>query len=227
MRKQAFLHSRENHQREFQPLGRVQRHQRDLRMLVVLVGIADQSGVVEKLIECLPAVARVHGRIHQFAQVLNARVGLGRVFLFELFDVSRAVNQEFENLGRVRRCSWSAEPVNRLIARLIRRWTVVLVRSIAGSKVKTEVARIEISVGITLCRKRLCGDGRLARPSRAKLGSRLALRLRPRCLLHPLHINPRQHRAPVLNQRAEALQRPQCPRRKQLPRHRFPNRAPH
>ncbi len=114
MRKQALFHPGEDHQRELQPLGRVQRHQRDLRVLVVLVGIADQRGVIEKSIERLAAIARVHGRVYQFAQILNARVGLRRVFLFQLLDVSRAVDQELEELGSTRRRGGSAEPLDHL-----------------------------------------------------------------------------------------------------------------
>ena len=66
MRKQPFFHPRQHDQRKLQPLSRVQRHQRDLRVLIILIRIADQSGVIEKLIKRLAAIARVHRRIHQF-----------------------------------------------------------------------------------------------------------------------------------------------------------------
>ena len=88
MRKQAFFHSCQHYQRKLQSLGRVQRHQRDLRVLVVLVGVANQRRMIEKLVERLPTIARIHGRVHQFAQVLNARESFRRVFLFQLLDVS-------------------------------------------------------------------------------------------------------------------------------------------
>ena len=81
------------------PLAAVQRHQRDARVLVVLVGVADQCGVVEKLVQRLAAVARIHGGVHQFAQVLDARQRLRRVFLLELLDVAGAVDQELQQLG--------------------------------------------------------------------------------------------------------------------------------
>ena len=223
MRKQAFFHSGKNHQRKLQPLGRVQRHQCDLRVLVVLIGIANQRSVIEELLERLPAIARVHGRVHQFAQVLDPRVSLRRVFFFQLLDVSRAVDQKFKNFGSIRRSARSAKTLNRIIDHLISpvvggatgafARSLILSR-IVSSKIKTKVARIKISVGTSLCGKSLCGkiscgDGRLARPSRAQLGSvgpRIAARLRRSRLLHPLHKRPLQHRAPILNQRPEAPQ---------------------
>ena len=57
MRKQAFFHAAEEYQRKLQALGGVQRHQSDLRVLVVGVGIADQRGVVEKLVKGLAPIA--------------------------------------------------------------------------------------------------------------------------------------------------------------------------
>ena len=54
MRKQPLLHSGQHHQRKLQPLGRMQRHQRDLRVLIVLVGVADQCGMIEKLSSVSP-----------------------------------------------------------------------------------------------------------------------------------------------------------------------------
>ena len=119
MRKEAFFHSSENHQRKLQSLGRVQRHQRDLRALVVLIGVADQCSVIEKLIERLAAIARVHGRIHQFAQVLDARESFRRVFFFELLDVSRAVDQEFKKLSRIRGRARSTKALDGFIGRFI------------------------------------------------------------------------------------------------------------
>ena len=77
----------------------MQGHQRDLGALVVGVGVADQRGVVEELVERFAAVARIHGGVHQFAQVFDAGVGLGRVFFFELLDVAGAVDQEFQKVG--------------------------------------------------------------------------------------------------------------------------------
>ena len=99
MREQSFFQASEEDQRKLQALGRVQGHQRDLGALVVSIGIADQRGVVEKLIESFAAVARIHGGVHQFAQILHAGVGLRRVFLLEQLDVTGAVDEKFQNLG--------------------------------------------------------------------------------------------------------------------------------
>ena len=109
MRKQALFEAAQKHQRKLQPLGCMQRHQRDLRPLIVRVGIADQRRMIEKLVQRLAAVLRIHRRIDQFAQVLNARIRLRRVFLLKLLDVARAVNQEFQNLRRIGRRARSAK----------------------------------------------------------------------------------------------------------------------
>src|SRR5208283_6249227 len=109
-----------------------------------------QGGMIEKLSERLSTIARVHGRVHQFAQVLNARVSFGRVFLFQLFDVSRAIDQKFENLSSIRLRARSTETLYRYIYRLISQVvdgaTGVLarhfvLRRIASRKIKAEVAR--------------------------------------------------------------------------------------
>ena len=72
MWKQTFFQTTQKHQWELQTFGRMQRHQRDLGALVVGVGVAYQGGMVEKLVEGLSAVTRIHGRVHQFAQVFDA-----------------------------------------------------------------------------------------------------------------------------------------------------------
>ena len=72
----------------------MQAHERDLRTLVVVIGIADERGVIEELVEGFAAVARVHGGVDQLAQVFDAREGFGCVFVFEELDVACAVDQE-------------------------------------------------------------------------------------------------------------------------------------
>src|SRR5260370_17962843 len=66
--------------------------------------------MIEKPIERLAAVFRIHGRIDQFAKDLDARVGFRRVFFFELFDVASAINQELQKFCSVRGGARSAEP---------------------------------------------------------------------------------------------------------------------
>ena len=48
VRKQTLFHSRQEDQRKLQAFGGVQRHQRDARLWIVLVGVADQGGMIEK-----------------------------------------------------------------------------------------------------------------------------------------------------------------------------------
>ena len=100
---QALFQTAEKNQRKFQAFGRVQRHQSDLGAFVVGIGIAHQGGMVEKLVERLAAIAGVHGGVDQFVQVLDSRVGFGRVFFFEQFDVAGAVDQELQDVGSGRR----------------------------------------------------------------------------------------------------------------------------
>ena len=95
MGEQPFFEAAQKYQRELQPLGGVKRHQRNLRPFVVGVGVAYQRGVIQKLVERFAAVFGVHSGIHQLAQVFNSRVGLRRVFDFEKFYVSGAVDQKF------------------------------------------------------------------------------------------------------------------------------------
>ena len=72
----------------------MKRHQRDLGASVVVVRVADQCGMVEKLVEGFAAVARIHGGVHQFAKVFDAGESLRRVFFFQQLDVARAVDKE-------------------------------------------------------------------------------------------------------------------------------------
>ena len=78
----------------------MQSHQRDLGPLVIGIGVADQSRMVKKLVESLASIARVHGSIHQFAQVLHPGEGLRRVFRFQQLDVPGTINQKFQDLSR-------------------------------------------------------------------------------------------------------------------------------
>ena len=60
--------------------------------------------MIQKLIQRLPAIVRVHRRVYQLPQVFNSRESFWRVFLLQLFDVPGAVNQKLEKLRRVSRC---------------------------------------------------------------------------------------------------------------------------
>ena len=77
----------------------MQRHQRDLRPLVISVGVADQGRMIQELRQRFAAVARIGRRVDQFTQVFDAGVRLRRIFFFEYLDVSSAIQQKLEQLG--------------------------------------------------------------------------------------------------------------------------------
>src|SRR6266851_4573717 len=99
MREESFFQAAQKNQRKLQAFGGVQTHERDLRTRVVIVGVADQGGMVEELVESFGAVAGIHGGVDQLTQVLDAGVGFGRVLFFELLDIAGAVDQEFQDVG--------------------------------------------------------------------------------------------------------------------------------
>ena len=86
---------------KLQSLCGVQAHQRNLGAGVVVVGVCNERGVVQELVQSLGAVARVHGGVDQFAQVLDAGESFRRVLVFEQLDVAGAVDQEFQDVGGV------------------------------------------------------------------------------------------------------------------------------
>ena len=59
--------------------------------------------MIEKFRQRLAAISRVERGVHQFAQVLNARQRLRRVFVLQQLDVAGAVDQKFQNLNSIRR----------------------------------------------------------------------------------------------------------------------------
>jgi len=92
-----------------------------LGALVVSVGVAYQGGVIEKLIQSFAAVARIHGGVYEFAQVLDSRIRFRRVFLFELLDVARAIDEELEDFGGVGWCGAGTRARFGLVSNLRRR----------------------------------------------------------------------------------------------------------
>ena len=71
MGEQTFFHAGEQHQGKLQPLGRMQAHQRHARVRFVLIGVADQRGMVKKLSQRLAPLLSVLRGIGQFLQVFN------------------------------------------------------------------------------------------------------------------------------------------------------------
>ena len=77
----------------------MQRHQRDARFGVELVGVRGQGGVVEELGQCFAAGLGVVSGVGQFLQVFNAAERLRRTFCLQSFDVAGAVDEEADQLG--------------------------------------------------------------------------------------------------------------------------------
>ena len=109
MREEALFKSGEKDQRKLQALGGVQRHERDARVGIVLVGVRSQRGVVEELGERLAADLGIVGGVGEFLQVFNAAEGFGRAFGFKRLDVAGAVDEETDQLGKRGRIAGRAE----------------------------------------------------------------------------------------------------------------------
>ncbi len=108
MRKQSLFKAAEKHQGKLQSLGGVQAHQRDLRTLVIIVGVCNERSMVQELVERFPAVARISSGVDQFAQVFDARESFRRILLFEQLDVAGAIDQELEQVGGRSASIWLA-----------------------------------------------------------------------------------------------------------------------
>ena len=77
----------------------MERHERDAGFGGVAVGVGDEGGVVEELVEGLAALLRVLRGVGEFLQVLDAGEGFGRGFFFEGADVAAAIVEELDELG--------------------------------------------------------------------------------------------------------------------------------
>src|SRR5690349_1729978 len=99
MREKSFFHSYKKDQRKLETLRGMKRHQRDTRIDVVLIGVTHQRRMIEKLVETLASVARIACCVHQFLKVLNARERFRSSFIFELFHISAAIDEELDHFG--------------------------------------------------------------------------------------------------------------------------------
>src|SRR5438477_8598535 len=109
MRKKTLFEATEEYQGELQSLGGMQRHQRDAGRLVVTVGVADQGCMVEEFFDRLTPIFRVEGGVDEFAEVLDARQRLRRVFILKQLDVAGAVDEEFQELAGISFAAGDAE----------------------------------------------------------------------------------------------------------------------
>src|ERR1700758_3339298 len=65
--------------------------------------------MIEKFRQSLAAILRVERRIHQFAQVLDARVSLRGVLVLQQLDVARTVDEKLQDFRGGRRAARRAK----------------------------------------------------------------------------------------------------------------------
>ena len=97
-RKQAFLPAGQEHIVEFEPLGRMQRHQRDRFVLGAAVAVHHQRDMFEEPLQVLELLHRAH----QFFQVIQPARGVGRAVLLPHLGIAALVEHDFGQL-RMRR----------------------------------------------------------------------------------------------------------------------------
>ncbi len=90
VRKNSFLHAGQKHVLEFQAFGAMQSHERDLRVFVKVIGIADQCGVIQKIGKRFATLGTLGHGVDQFAQVVGARGVLDVVALQQHVQISAA-----------------------------------------------------------------------------------------------------------------------------------------
>ena len=110
--KEALFQAGQKDQRKLQPLGGVQRHQRNAGLGIELIRIGGQGGVVQELGQRLAAGFGVVGGVGQLLQVLNAAEGLRRAFGLQGLDVAGAVDEEADQLRKRRCIAWSPKALN-------------------------------------------------------------------------------------------------------------------
>ncbi len=107
VREDSFLHAGQKYVIEFEPLGAVQRHQRDQRVLIEVVGVTDQSGVIEEIHQRFAALGPFRHGVGEFAQVVGARGVFARIAIHEHVEIAAAEEnglQKIRGRGRVDLC---------------------------------------------------------------------------------------------------------------------------
>ena len=162
--------------------------------------------MIEKLIESLATITRIHGGVHEFAQVLDSRVGFRRVLFFEKFDVAGSVDKKFQDVGG----GWSRGEAfigdfrcrRAFLERLgfgfgIETGVYVFIGGLFfdcfGSEIEAEIVGTE--VGIIIC----VADGRDARSPSSASG------FFSRALLHAFGVGARQHGPAIFDQISESF----------------------
>src|SRR5262249_24911437 len=99
MREQPLLQTGKEDYRKLETLGIMDRQHRDLRLLIYLVGVAYQSGVIQKRGDILPALCRLGRGIDQFVNVANAAFGILALVHFEHAEVAGFFNDLIQQLA--------------------------------------------------------------------------------------------------------------------------------
>ena len=94
-RKQAFLPARQEHVVEFEPLGRMQRHQRHRFVVGAAVAVHHQRDVFEETLQVLELLHRAN----QLFQVVQPSSSVGRTVLLPHFGVTALVEDDFGQFG--------------------------------------------------------------------------------------------------------------------------------
>ncbi len=94
-RKQPFLPARQEDVVEFEPLGRMQGHQRHRVIFGAAVAVHHQRDVLEKTLQVLELLHRAH----QLLQVLEPAGGVRRTVLLPHLGVAALVEHDFGQFG--------------------------------------------------------------------------------------------------------------------------------
>ena len=104
MRKDSLLHAHEKDDGELQALCRMKRHERHAVVLHVRrIDIGDECDLVEEIFQSrlFLRLFKLSRHADEFAQVLDARLRLGRILLLQVLDITCIVKQGFDK-GRKR-----------------------------------------------------------------------------------------------------------------------------
>ena len=210
--------------------------------------------MIEKLRQRLAALLRILRRVRQLLQVLNAREGFRRAFVFERTDIPAAVDDEADQLGQRGLAARVAERRPLVFRRLICRYRFAFFRDRRGRLLRSSVFEwIEADVGRHLLdffseglNRERCVDGLILRQGKRTLlpegevgplifrvrGLRVAVLLKHLGNIGS-HIRRQlfrkarlEHRARVVDHAPKAFERRQRPRRQQPLLDRLPERVP-
>ena len=96
VREDPFLDADEEHDRELEALGRVQRHQHDLVVVGDVVGVGDERDLLQELVE----PRELAGRADELAEVLDPPGRLDGVLGLQLGQVAAPVERGLQQVAR-------------------------------------------------------------------------------------------------------------------------------